>query len=109
MHNPCIGGVWRIGRCADCGKVALRQAFTQFLPSERALDLIEEEFRLAGKMPLSNANRGHYGSGWYCEFPVAVSMQLDAHGEQAARNLIRSSMFGSGCKEAMRIVHDAMT
>jgi hypothetical protein len=46
----------------------------------------------------------HYGSGYMCELPVAVSQILDQQDEIAARAFIRRQFGRDGCDEATRIV-----
>jgi hypothetical protein len=61
----------------------------------RTYPLLEEVAKSLGKWPMVG-----YGSGFYCELPVAISQVIEASGEEAARAFIARQFGREGCQEA---------
>lgn len=70
-------------------------------PSAEASRIIDEVIASLGK---DQRVMGSYGSGWFCELPVAVSRVLADQGEEAAKRYVLGMFGPEGCSDAVQKV-----
>lgn len=93
--------MYSVDTCLTCARRILRSSYGSCEPSAEAHSIIVDAAEACGK-PVPGLGGG-YGSGWMCEFPVAVSDVLDSQGHDAALRYAISTFMNGDCSDAMRI------
>lgn len=104
-HNSYVADTYSVAHCKFCQRRILRSSSRSYSPNSKAFDIIDQAAIALGRPSISSQfPAGHYGSGFYCELPAAVSLIIDRDGVEAARAYALQVFGPEGCQGAMDMV-----